>query len=856
MPSRDSTVALMAVPMVRSVVVITDVRGVVVSVSGATELLALTLDPKGKSVDEAFVGRGLLRRAAVRAVDGARQGRPTAVRFSTEEGELELSAQPDVRTGGVVLLVRDASVRGRRDERAGDRRELRLLFQQLPGAAWITDRDLVVTRINGRVTEGMNLDASEVVGKKVHQVLGTRNPHDPALAAHLAALQGTRSTYTYRFRERAFEIVTEALRDEHGEIVGTISAAIDVTDSIMAAAKEERTRRLLADAQRVAHVGSWEWDVATNALTWSEEMYRIYDLQPEAFGGTFESFLSHVAKEDEGRTKELLFEAYRRPRAFSFEHRIVRPDGSVRVLHVRAEVLVDDAGKPVRMLGTCWDITEPWRTARALESAVSLSRATLEATADGTIVFDLNRRMTVSNERFAVLLSVPRETLARGDESEIVAYVAEQTESPVEFLETVRALAREPAREAIETLHFKDGRVFERFTGPQRVGDRIVGRVWSYRDVTDRERLLRRTAFLGDATRLLASLDIDNALASVAHLAVPYLGESCAIDLVDESGPRRLVAVARDPERSPVPTLASGVFAGKGEIFAEGVISHMCVPLMVRGYVGGALCFAAAPGVRYSEDDLELAQELARRAALAVENARLFQSVQEALRTRDEFLAIAAHEVRGPLASMRFASRGLRSHKLGAEGETRALDVIDRASRRLTQFIDELLDLGRTRSGGFEFSVEDVDLAVVVREVLIRNAADLTRSGSSITTKLSERAIGKWDRTRIGNVVESLVSNAVKFGRGKPIEIELMVEDERAKLSVRDHGIGLSGEAQRRIFRPFERGVPTRNYGGLGLGLYIASTVAQAFGGTLTVSSTLGEGALFVLELPLPRSVT
>jgi PAS domain S-box-containing protein len=850
---RDSTVALTSVPSTRSAVIVTDADARIVSVAGALELLAFAGEPIGKSIDEAFEGRGLLRRASVRAVDAARQARATTVTFSSQGRELELSAHPDAR--GAMLLFRDASVRRRRAERGFDR-ELRLLFQQLPGAVWTTDRELVITRANGRVSRAMNLDPSEVVGMKVQDVLGSRDPRDPALATHLAALQGTRSTCRYLFRGRTFEIVSEPLREDGGEVVGTISAAIDVTESLAAAAKEEKSRRLLADAQRVAHVGCWEWDVATNVMTWSEEMHRIYDLAPDAFGGTLESFLSSVAPEDAARIKELLFDAYLHPRAFTFENRIVRPDGSVRMLHTRAEVLTDESGKPVRMLGSCWDTTEAWQTARALETSVSLLRATLEASADGTMVVDLERRVTVWNERFGSLLAVPGEMLARRDESEIFGFVAEQLVEPEEFLRSIRELHREPARESVDTLRFKDGRVFERFTGPQRVGSDIVGRVYRHRDVTERERLLRRAEFLGDATRLLASLDIESALSSLAHLAVPYLADSCAIDLVGESGPRRLAAVARDPERSVAPKLSARVLAGKAEIFVDGAISHMSVPLLVRGYVSGALSFAAARGARYTESDLALAEELGRRAALAVENARLFQSVQEALRTRDEFLAIAAHEVRGPLASMRFATQGLRTGKLGPSGASRALDVIERGGRRLTQFVDELLDLGMSRSGRFELVAEDVNLAHVVRQVLVRNAAELTRSGSSVETRLSEQAVGRWDRERIANVVESLLSNAIKFGLGGPIEIDLTTEDGYAKLEVRDHGIGISEEAQKRIFRPFERGVPARNYGGLGLGLYIASTIAHAFGGSLSVSSTKDEGTSFVLRLPLGRAVT
>src|SRR6516162_3673662 len=136
-----------------------------------------------------------------------------------------------------------------------------------------------------------------------------------------------------------------------------------------------------------------------------------------------------------------------------------------------------------------------------------------------------------------------------------------------------------PEDEHHDRVVFRDGRVFERYSRPQRVGDTIVGRVWSFRDISERERLLRSALFLSDATRLLASLDVEQALDAVARIALPYMGEGCSIDLFDVGGPRRLVAISRDPRAPISPELHPAVLGGQSLIYQVGLTSYLGVPL-------------------------------------------------------------------------------------------------------------------------------------------------------------------------------------------------------------------------------------------------------------------------------------
>jgi PAS domain S-box-containing protein len=585
----------------------------------------------------------------------------------------------------------------------------------------------------------------------------------------------------------------------------------------------------LSEAQRIAHVGSWEWDVASDRVTWTDEMYRIYGIQPADFDHRYEGFLQRVLPEDREHTQSVVLEAYRANKPFIYDHRIKRPDGSVRMLHTVGEAFADSDGKVARLAGACWDITDRWCANREREHSLSVLRATLESTADGLLVVDCEGRVVAHNQRLLDLLG-----------------------SADAGLQSLSVLAADPAAETFDRLELPDGHLLERYSRPQRIGDEIVGRVWSYRDVTERERLLQRKVFLADSSRLLASLDVEPALCAVARLAVPFMGDGCAIDLLGEGQWRRVVVVSRDATRPFVAELPHVVLSGASALYAAGSSACMAVPLLVRGQLLGALSFVQHGTRKYDDADLGLAGELAHRVELALENAQLYRNAQDALSARDEFLAVAAHEIRGPVTALHLAVQSLQQAPAGMAAQLGA--IIERENRRLTRLVDELLDVTHLRSGKLLLELEPVDLAAAVRRVVERLAPDLARSRSALCTTAPGQLIGSWDRSRVDQVVYNLLSNAIRFGLGKPIDLRVDTDGEYATLTVRDQGIGIAPEAQQRIFDPFERAVAPRHYGGLGMGLFVVRSILEAMGGSVHVDSQLGAGATFTVRLPLTRA--
>jgi signal transduction histidine kinase len=249
-----------------------------------------------------------------------------------------------------------------------------------------------------------------------------------------------------------------------------------------------------------------------------------------------------------------------------------------------------------------------------------------------------------------------------------------------------------------------------------------------------------------------------------------------------------------------------------------------------------------------------------REAALRAsrdEAAAQMRASEASVAARDEFLAVAAHELRTPLTSLLLhieaIERGVPSATVGPSAlppDQRRFDGVARQARRLSALIDGMLDVSRLTGGRLELELTELDLATLVRELLQRFAADAAAAGCTLTVRTDAPLRGVWDPARLDQIVTNLVANALKYGAGSPIEVEARGGDERVWLTVRDHGIGIAPADQLRIFQRFERAASERHYGGLGLGLWIASELAKGLGGDITVDSAPGAGAAFTVTLP------
>ncbi|WP_437477648.1 AAA family ATPase [Sorangium sp. So ce1014] len=397
-------------------------------------------------------------------------------------------------------------------------------------------------------------------------------------------------------------------------------------------------------------------------------------------------------------------------------------------------------------------------------------------------------------------------------------------------------------------------------------------------DITERKRAERAERFLAEAGRRLMALGYSATLESVAQLAVPELADQCVVDVrLDHDAPGHtatagvpdeLVDAVKDALR-PL-AAASPVRPEVGDVGAApllrqlGIHAFLRVPLLARDRCFGVMTLlATAPWRHYGPADLWLAEELGSRAALALDNARLFAEAQKAIERRDEFLLVASHELKTPLTSLKMQShlieRLLRRYQraeIAPERIDAALQVLNRQIARLAHLVNELLDVTRLSAGRLTLVRAPVDLAALTREVVERMRQQLADARCGVQLELDEPVVGRWDPSRVEQVLINLLSNAMKYGAGGPIHVVVRAQSERATLVVRDHGMGIAEADQARIFERFERAVSVRNFGGLGLGLYIVRWIVTSHGGTIRVESAPGAGATFIVELPLDAAET
>lgn len=252
-------------------------------------------------------------------------------------------------------------------------------------------------------------------------------------------------------------------------------------------------------------------------------------------------------------------------------------------------------------------------------------------------------------------------------------------------------------------------------------------------------------------------------------------------------------------------------------------------------------------------EDLQYEREL--RSSAEERTDRLVSDLRAAVAARDEFLSIASHELRTPLSTLRLQTTSfarLLTQLAVPEHEPalrKRLGVIERQVSRLEKLTSELVDVTRITSGRLELHRETVDLAVLTREVLERYRTEGSQA-SSIDFEADDSIVGEWDPFRIDQVASNLIANALSYGQGRPVRVAVRGDESTARLIVRDEGIGIATDQKDRIFEQFERAASSRNYGGLGLGLWIARQIVRAHGGGITVESELGGGATFVVTLP------
>jgi len=536
-------------------------------------------------------------------------------------------------------------------------------------------------------------------------------------------------------------------------------------------------------------------------------------------------------------------------------------------------------------------------------SGLGPAAAVLDATPDAIVLVDDEGAIRLANERAERLFGYARGELV-GRPSSLL--LPSDVRVAPDVQRDASGLRRDGSRFAAEIT------VKPLFTEAGRLFTAVV------RDITDRqprdddrsersraetarlqaEEAGRRASFLAEASRVLAaSLDYEATLRSVARVAIPYLADYVLVDVLEPRGRlRRLAAAHPDPiveerlagQNLPTPgdggALDSVIERGEPTLIrdvsddwlaARGAdaehlgarsgttpTSLMLVPLRARGRTLGVVSFALTNGKRrYTLADLTLAEDLAQRAALAADNARLYREAQDASRAKDEFLAVLSHELRTPLTPVLGWVRILKSGTLAPEATARALDTVERNTRLQAQLVEDLLDVSRIIAGKLSLDLRPVALGPIVDGV-IESTAAAAAAKSIVVNRHVDPDLPRIeaDANRLQQVLANLLSNAVKFTPvGGRVDVVAVRVADKVRLAVTDTGDGLAPDVAPHIFDRFRQAdsTITRQYGGLGLGLSIVRHIVERHGGTVDASSEgIGRGATFTVTLPIGGPVS
>lgn len=424
---------------------------------------------------------------------------------------------------------------------------------------------------------------------------------------------------------------------------------------------------------------------------------------------------------------------------------------------------------------------------------------------------------------------------------------------------------------------------------------RLVGIVGVSVDISERKRSEERLHFLAEASALLSgSLDAETTLADLCQLAVPRFADWCSINLLDAQD--TLVRIAghhSDPAKEgllkdllrhkplqlahlrSIPAhgrpdaiviadicderLADTVLEAEQLALyrSAGFRSVMIVPLYTNEQMAGIMLLATCDAARrYGRDDSAVAEDLAHRVALALENMRLYKDAQAAIRTRDDFLSIAAHELKTPVTSLMGYSQMLQRRLEGLAGmserDLRALRVIRGQAEHLAKLVASLLDVSRIETGHFALDCQPLDLCALVRAQVEGAQSSLDRHTLTYHCPGAPLMV-EGDAMRLEQVLQNLIQNAIKYSpNGGPITLWAEQQNELAVFSVSDRGIGIPHSSLNHLFERFFRAPNvSASSAGVGIGLYVVKEIVEQHGGSITIATVEGEGSTFTISLPL-----
>ena len=682
--------------------------------------------------------------------------------------------------------------------------------------------------------------------------------------------------------------------------------AIDISDIRRAQERIEDSEKRLGYALDATGEGVWDWDIANKVVKHNAQWCRLLGLDTTLQAHPMEFFAPLLHAEDRADTLQAIEACLKGTAPYASEHRMLRQDGSIIWVEDRGQVVERDAdGVALRMVGSMRDISERKALTDALQAhrdhleqlidertrqlavardeaeqlakvkgeyleertqALSLVEATLEASDNGILVIDNQGKVTRANARFAEMWKIPDELLATRDDQKLLAHVLAQLKVPRQFLDRVEALYQRPAASSRDTLHFLDGRVFARFSHPQLIGNEVVGRVWSFLDITEQYQAEQRVLQLSQAmTDELANSERQRGQLQALLSAIPDL-----VWMKDPNG----VYLSCNPSFARLTCIQPAEIIGKTDydIFSaefsdqvraddqaaaastSPIVREEWVTYLADGQRG--LLETIKTAVRGKDGQLigvlGIARDVTKVHALLDEVELARAEAQQSNEAKSTFLANMSHEIRTPMNAI----IGMADLCLGTELSERQrnyAEKIKKASDTLLGIINDILDFSKIEAGKLEMERIPFVLETVFDQLSSVVALRAENQGIELSYDIDNDArVLLGDPLRLGQVLINLVSNALKFSAGGNVIVRVeTVSSSSAEaellFSVSDEGIGMTAEQVANLFQPFTQAdvSTTRRYGGSGLGLAISQHLVKMMGGIIWAESEPEQGSTF-----------
>ena len=637
-----------------------------------------------------------------------------------------------------------------------------------------------------------------------------------------------------------------------------------------AMAVAERRGESLLRAQRLGRMGHWEWSAHDEFFNVSAPLRELFGLtQDNGHARTLLGLQTQTSYADRERVELARYALMQEGVGYEISYGVNCADGRHLDVCEQAVALRDGAGRIIGAEGIIQDISahrqaearlqqatdEAQDAIASMDKSISLMSATLESVENGILVTDRDRRITTFNQRLLRMWQFSTQVIARSPGRALLSHAMEQLTNPQQLLEKIETLYFQPEADSFDVIHFKDGRIFEVYSHPQLLGNEVMGRVWSFLDITQRQQAENALRMLSTALEqspsgvVIVDLSgrveyINSAFSAISGYALDEaVGQAIHRLQIDASNDAPQLVQARyddlwnTMERGEIWQGEFTLRRKNGEIYVE---STLAAP--VRRQDDGVINY-----IFVKEDITEK-----KRLLLALQAAR--EAADCANRAKSEFLANMSHEIRTPLNGVLGLSQIGQAESVGRRSYATFARILS-TGQHLLGVVNDILDFSKIEAGKLVIENVVLDLGLTLEQAveLIQERA-LEKGLHFVLDKADNLPTGcMGDGLRIRQILVNLLSNAIKFTEQGRIVLSVGRDRDRLIFRISDTGIGMSDEQMGRLFAAFEQAdtSTTRRYGGTGLGLAITKRLVDLMGGEIAVTSALGQGSRFEFALPL-----